>query len=139
MSTDSKDQLFLETVWSALPEDGWESAEALQEMAGMDDSTLQLGIDFLVRWGFAEMRWLPELQVRRKPGVVFPVNVIRLLRLMSAPESSIRRKPWLAERIACRVCGKRNFNFLGENQVECRGCSERQWFTIEISEMNAAS
>ena len=131
--------MYLEAVWSALPEDGWESAEALQEMASVDESTLQLEIDFLVRWGFAETRRLPELQVRRKPGVAFPVNVIRLLRLISAPKSSIHRKPWLAERIACRVCGKRNFNFLGENQVECVGCSERQWFTIEISEMNAAS
>lgn len=136
--------MFLEVVWSALPEGRWESAKALEEASGLDEGTLKRVVDFLVRWDFAEAKRFPELQVRRKTGVISPVEVVSLLRSVSkntnqpellVPTGRVR----LAERVACRACGSRSFSFVGENEVECTKCHERQWFAIETAEKNAAS
>lgn len=130
----------LDAVWTMLPEDEWQSLDDLQELAGLDENILGLAIGFLIRWDLAETRQLPELQVRRKQGINSPADTANLLQsILSQPETSIRRRPWLAERIACRACGYKDFNFIGENEVQCKGCSEKQWFTIELSEKNAAS
>ncbi|HKM50867.1 MAG TPA: hypothetical protein VJZ75_06785 [Candidatus Bathyarchaeia archaeon] len=62
-----------------------------------------------------------------------PVKVITLLRSIANQSPFKPSQLWLAERVACRECGGRNFNHLGENQVECTRCLEKQWYTIEIN------
>ncbi|MGA2784402.1 MAG: hypothetical protein ABSF09_06865 [Candidatus Bathyarchaeia archaeon] len=122
----------LEGVWEVLRNGQWESKRTLSWASGMDDTRLGRIIDFLERWHFTETRNAPDLQVRRKPGAISPVEVITLLRSIAKQSPWIRRRLRLAERVACRACGGRNFNFLGNNQVECPRCHEKQWYTIEI-------
>ncbi len=129
--------MFLEAVWSVLPEGKWESAKALEEASGLDEGTLKRIVDFLVRWDFVESRQFPELQVRRKAGTISPVEVVSLLRSVATgqpglliPTGGVR----LAERVACRACGGRTLSFLGENEVECAGCHEKQWYALEITD-----
>jgi hypothetical protein len=122
----------LEIVWSALSEARWESAETLRDILGVDEATLERVLVFLVRWDFAETRMSPDLQVRRKAGVISPVDVISLLRSASTQTIAMPGRWKLAERVACRKCGGRNFKYVGENQVECTKCHEEQWYAIEV-------
>lgn len=126
--------VFLETVWAALPEERWESAEALGRRSGVDADTLKRVLDFLVRWDFVETGRFPDLRIRRRAGALSPVEVVDLLRTVTSKQptplnQSSRTR--LAERVACRACGSRNFTFLSGNEVKCTRCNERQWFAIE--------
>lgn len=134
--------MFLEAVWSVLPEGRWESAKALEEASGLDEATLRRYVDFLVRWDFVETRHFLELQVRRKAGTISPVEVVSLLRSVTTSQPGLlipSGRVRLAERIACRACGNRTLSFLSENEVECTRCHERQWFAIEVGEKNPGS
>jgi len=106
----------------------------LEEASGLDEGTLKRVVDFLVRWEFVESKHFPELQIRRKAGTISPVEVVSLLRSVttSQPELLIPGgRGRLAERVACSACGGRSLRVIGENEVECNRCSERQWYTIE--------
>jgi hypothetical protein len=124
----------LDTVWAALPELEWTSAERIQATTGLDYDCLSHILDFLIRWQFVEARNDPELRIRRRFGTISPVDVVEDIRRFKAAESkaslSLRRVK-LVERVACRVCGERSFNFVGQNLVECQRCQERQWYAIE--------
>ena len=134
--------MFLETVWAALPEERWESAKALEKTSGVDEDTLKRVVDFLVRWDFVETARFPELRIKRKAGILSPVEVVGLLRTVtSTPPKPLKQneRTRLAERVACRACGNRNLTFIAENKVECAKCHERQWFAIERVENKSDS
>jgi hypothetical protein len=127
--------VFLEAVWSTLSEQQWQSAKQIEAASGVDERTLKRVVDFLVRWDFAEARPFPTLHVKRKAGALSPVDVVGVLRAV-APQAvtTPKRGRRLAERVSCRLCGNLNLKFLGENEVECTKCHERQWFAIDIPE-----
>ncbi len=134
--------VFLETVWAAVPEERWESAETLGRTSGVDADTLKRVVDFLVRWDFVETERFPELRIRRKAGALSPVEVVGLLRTVTSTQPTPLKqngRARLAERVACRTCGNRNLTFLTENEVECTKCHERQWFAIEKPEKDSDS
>ena len=125
--------LFLETVWSAIPELEWETPEAIKKTSGLDEGTLRQAVDFLVRWEFVEVKQYPGMQIRRKPGAVSPVEVVSVLRRIGevkppTPRGRVR----IATRVACWACGQSNLTLSGQNEVECKNCHEKQWFAIEI-------
>ena len=125
--------MFLEAVWSAIPELEWETPEALKKTSGLDEGTLKRTVDFLVRWEFVEVRQYPGLQIRRKPGAVSPVEIVSLLRSIGDPKPLTQNgRVRIATRVACRACGRRNLTFSGKNEVECATCHEKQWLTLEI-------
>jgi hypothetical protein len=125
----------LEDVWAALPEERWESVDVVARASGLTRDVVDRCISFLVRWDFVESEYFPHLRVRRRLGVVSPTAVIKLLRsLVGIQESSSGNSKVIAERIACRICGSRQFKARGPNQVECCRCSERQWFRIKANE-----
>lgn len=125
--------MFLETVWSAIPELEWETPEALKETSGLDEGTLRQTVDFLVRWEFVEVRQSPGLQIRRKPGALSPVEIVSALRSIGDPKSRTSSGRFrIATRVACRACGQRNLTLSGQNEVECATCHEKQWFALEI-------
>jgi len=124
--------MFLESVWSAIPELEWESQETLKQTSGLDEGTLKQTVEFLARWEFVEIRQYPDVQIRRKPGALSPVQTVTLLRSIDEPKSpepsdGVR----IATRIACRVCGCRNLTLTGHNEVECETCHEKQWFSLD--------
>jgi hypothetical protein len=126
------ESMTLEGVWKVLRDGRWESKRTLSSASGVDDARLGRIMNFLERWQFTETRNAPDLQIRRIPGMNSPVKVITLLRSL-ANQSPIKPGRFrLAERVNCRACGARNFNHLGENEVECTRCHEKQWYTIEI-------
>jgi len=132
--------VFLEVVWSALSEQRWQSAKELEAASGVDESTLMRIVDFLVRWDFVETRPFPSLHVKRRSGAISPVDVVDLLRAVTPQVTTIpKRGHRLAERVACRACGGRSLGVIGQNEVECTKCHERQWFAIEIPGSNAGS
>jgi len=92
--------MFLETVWSAIPELEWETPEALKKTSGLDEGTLKRTVDFLVRWEFVEVRQYPGTQIRRKPGALSPVEIASALRSIgdAKPQTTSGRV-----RIATRV------------------------------------
>ena len=128
--------VFLEVVWSALCENEWLSSSELKAASGADDNTLIHIVDFLVRWNFAEVRRSPSLHVRRRSGAISPTEVVGLLRTIDQTSQAIvanhRQSLRLAERVACRTCGSAGLRLVGENEVECARCRERQWYTIVI-------
>jgi hypothetical protein len=130
-------KLFLDGVWSALSEDRWLSASELKAVCGADENTLTRVVEFLARWDFAEVRRSPSLQVRRKPGVISPMDVVQVLQ---AAQENPQVKPSaanavfrLAERVACRACAGTSLRAVGGNEVECTTCGERQWFAIKMN------
>jgi ribosomal protein S27E len=124
------ESMVLERVWDILRNDLWENDRQLMKASGLDDATLGRVINFLDRWGFVETRRTPNLLVRRKPGVISPVETINLLRsIKNNMVASTRDR--VAERVACRVCGCRDLSIVGINEVECTRCHEKQWRTIE--------
>jgi len=126
----------LEVVWAILPEGRWKSAEALGKALRLRERALRHVVEFLVRWGFVETRRLPsELQVRRRPGAVSPMDVASLISSAIHQVGSIDYggHRTVAERVACRVCRGRNFNFVGQNEVECASCHEKQWYRISLA------
>ena len=126
--------MFLEAVWSAIPELEWQTPEGLGKTSGLDPGTLKQAVEFLVRWEFVEVKLDPELQVRRKAGAVSPVEIASLLRSVSETETATPSSRVLAIRIACRACAGRTFSLIGPNEVQCANCHEKQWHTIEIDE-----
>ncbi len=129
--------MFLEAVWSAIPELEWETPETLKKTSGLDEGTLRRTVDFLVRWEFVEVRQYPGLQIRRKPGAVSPVEIVSLLRSIGDEESPTPSgRVRIATRVACRTCGHRKLTLSGHNEVECATCHEKQWFALEIDKAN---
>jgi hypothetical protein len=131
--------VLLGAVWSRLAEGKWASELALKETSGLSDELLGRVINFLSNWNFVEIRKSPDLEVRRKAGVMSPLLVIDLLRGLvgSSPGPTHDQKHRrLAERIACRSCGSSSLRRIGRNEVECSRCSERQWFAIELDKTN---
>ena len=125
--------MFLESVWSAIPELDWESQETLKQTSGLDEGTLKRTVDFLARWQFVEIRQYPDLQIRRKPGALSPVEIARVLRSVRDPKSpTASGRVRIATRVACRACGCRTLTLSGQNEVECGTCHEKQWFALEI-------
>jgi hypothetical protein len=127
----------LRTVWGVLENGGWVCKEALSEATRVDDGMLSRIIHFLDRWDFVETR---NTLVRRKPGAISPVETLDLLRAFSGESkhpSVPRTHHRLAERVACRVCGKEELNFIGQNEVECAECHEKQWFALERRPLTA--
>jgi hypothetical protein len=136
MRNEAVNGVFLDVMWSALCENEWLSSSELKAVSGADDNTLMRIVDFLVRWNFAEVRRSPSLHVRRKTGVISPTEVVGILRTINQTSQAIvtnHRHPLrLAERVACRACGNTGLHLVGENEVECARCYERQWYTIMI-------
>jgi hypothetical protein len=136
MRNEAVNQVFLEVVWSALCKNEWLSSSELKAASGADDKTLTRIVDFLVRWNFAEVRRSPSLHVRRKSGAISPTEVVGLLRTINETSQAIpvdlKRAFRFAERVACRICGGRGLSLIGENEVECVKCHERQWYAIVV-------
>jgi hypothetical protein len=136
MRNEAVNGMLLEVVWSALCENEWLSSNELKAASGADDTTLMRIVDFLVRWNFAEVRRSPSFQVRRRSNTISPSQVVGLLRTITGTSQAIvrdrERMFRLAERVACRTCGGTRLHVVGQNQVECTKCHERQWHTIEI-------
>jgi hypothetical protein len=129
--------VFIELVWSALCEDQWLSVNELKAVSGADENTLIRIVDFLSRWNFVEVRRSPKVLVRRRTGVISPTQVVGLLRAIGGTSETATvtiptRGSRLAERVACQLCGGRSFRVVGENEVECTGCHEEQWYAIDI-------
>ena len=125
----------LEVVWSRLPERRWRPLKELEESTGADLGKLMRIIDFLVCWEFAELRHSPDPQVRRRPGVLPPIDVVEIIDVgLDGALTVWKRSDRVAERVACRVCGWKRLRRIGVNEVECVKCHERQWYSIEIRE-----
>jgi hypothetical protein len=123
----------LEVVWSSLSERRWRPFRELEKSVSPDAVRLMHIIDFLVFWEFAEARYSPALEVRRKPGALPPVDVVELLGVSKDGALTARKRGFrLAERVACRLCGWKTLQRVGLNEVECVRCHERQWYTIEV-------
>ena len=120
----------LQAVWLALRDEGWVSKQSLREASGLDDNTLNRIINFLDRWDFVEVQRSPELLIRRKSGGISPQETFDLL-IGMATASPLTMRPKLAERVACRLCNGRELRFVGENEVVCNHCHEKQWYAIE--------
>lgn len=76
----------VETVWAALPEERWESIEALAVTSGVRGAALKRIVGFLMRWNFVETGIFPEFRIRRKIGALSPIKVVSLLRTLPVPE-----------------------------------------------------
>ena len=125
----------LEIVWSKLSERRWRPLKELEVCTGADSGRLMRIIDFLVSWEFAEVRHSSNLQIRRRRGILPPVDVVELLDVGFDGALTARKRNFrVAERVACRVCGFQKLRRVGVNEVECVKCHERQWNSIEISE-----
>jgi len=125
----------LEVVWSKLSERRWRALGNLMESTGAEAGKLMRIIDFLVCWEFAEVRHSPNLEIRRKPGNLPPVDVIEILDVgLEGALTARKRSVRLAERISCRICGCRQFLRVDVNEVECLKCQDRQWYSIEVSD-----
>jgi hypothetical protein len=127
--------LILESVWETLQNGKWESKVELKRASGADDDTLTQIINFLDRWQFIDMKRTPELLVRRKSGVISPIETLQILSSIG-PETEVSQKPpnVIAERVACRRCGGRQLTPIEKNELECDMCHEKQWYTVEGAE-----
>jgi hypothetical protein len=127
--------LSIDTVWEAIPELEWATPERIREASGVDKQRVNAILNFLIHWKFVDESKDPKFSVRRRAGIMPPTAAFAALRTFIDAEKSLETSPRqasFAERVACRACGERSFNFLEQNLVECRRCHERQWFTIEI-------
>ena len=124
--------MLIESLWSSLTET-WQSIDALRTQSNLDEETFGKVFKFLGKWGFIEIRGLPKLSVRRRPGVISPLLTVQLLRsVTNQPTTKPEADRVIAERISCRNCGSKILRFIDRNQVECSRCSEHQWYTIEL-------
>jgi len=123
--------LTLESVWETLREDEWESETELKIAAGLDDDALAQVIKFLDHWRFVETKRTPELFVRRKSGVISPIETFQILSSIT-PETPVPSEHnIIAERVACCNCGGLQFTSVGNNELECVTCHEKQWRTLQ--------
>jgi hypothetical protein len=125
--------LLLELVWSVLPEGKWESTQTLSDACGLNEDTIKRVVNFLLHWNFAEARIFPDLRVRRRTGAMDPVATVKILHSLALIENEptpTQAIHVLAERMTCRVCASRSFRQVGDNEVECTTCRERQWLTL---------
>ena len=129
----------LDAIWRSLPNAGWVATENIRKAAGLDEDRFNATLNFLIRWRFVETKTKPEFSVRRKAGVISPMDVVGVLRTFTDAETGSasgfevsERRYAVAERVACRLCGNRDFHFLEQNLVECRRCHDRQWYRIEL-------
>jgi len=131
--------MLIEGLWSSLTET-WQFIEDLRTQSGLDEETFRKVFNFLGKWGFIEIRGLPKLSVRRRPGVISPLLTVQLLRsLTDQPTTKPKANPLIAQRISCRNCGSKNLRLIDQNQVECSRCSERQWYAIELGDFRRLS
>jgi hypothetical protein len=127
--------VLIEGLWSSLTE-SWQFIDDLKTQSRLDEETFRKVFNFLGKWGFIEIRGLPRLSVRRRPGTISPILTVQLLRtLTNQPEPSRKTNHVVAQRISCRSCGSKNLRLLDQNQVECTRCSEKQWYAIETSNL----
>ena len=125
-------ELTLEGVWEVLENGQWESKTELGAASGVDDNALNSMINFLDRWNFIEVRREPELQVRRRPSALSPLEVIQILHsIANQPTATPRIGQTIAERVACCSCGGRQLELTGGNEVKCTKCHEKQWYKLE--------
>jgi len=125
--------MLIESLWSSLT-DTWQFIDDLRTKSDLDEETFRKVFNFLGKWGFIEIRGLPKVCVRRRPGVISPLLTVQLLRtLTNQPEPKPKTNHVIAERISCRNCGSKNLRLIHQNQVECTKCSEKQWYAIEIA------
>jgi hypothetical protein len=125
----------LDAIWGSLPDVGWVATENIREATGLDEDRFNVFLNFLIRWKFVEAKTEPEYCVRRKTGVVSPMDVVQVLRTFTDAETGFQvseERFRVAERVACRLCGHRDFRFLEQNLVECQRCHERQWYRLEF-------
>jgi hypothetical protein len=121
----------LEGVWEVLKDGRWESKTKLEAASGVDENTLNSMINFLDRWNFIEVRRDPELQVRRRPSALSPLEVIQILHSIADDPPVARTGQTIAERVACRSCGGKQLRVIGRNEVKCTRCHEKQWYKLE--------
>jgi hypothetical protein len=126
--------LTLESIWQSLEDGEWKSKAALKQVSGADELTLSRIIDLLKRWSFVDIIPSPELLVRRKPGSISPLEILETLHRLEDQTLPTTIRPRVAERVACRICGSRELNPVGVNQVECNHCHERQWYILSLQE-----
>jgi len=122
--------VLIETLWSSLTE-SWQFIDDVRTQSNLDEETFKKVFNFLGKWGFIEVRGLPRLSARRRPGTISPLLTVQLLRSVtdqSAPEP--KADGVIAQRIYCRNCGSEKLRFVDGNKVECSRCSERQWYAI---------
>ena len=121
----------LESVWESLECERWKTKLELEATSGIDDDTFTQILSFLDRWGFVEIQRNEELLVRRRSSTISPIETFHLLGSIAkeplAPPNTCR----VAERVACRACGAPLLNFIGNNEVECVVCHEKQWYALE--------
>lgn len=122
----------LEAIWEVLENGAWTSKRNLQESTGIDEDTLHRAINFLDRWNFIEIQRSPELLLRRKPGIISPLQTFDLLRAVTTSDLADSNRRRLAQRVACRVCGGHDLAPIDKNEVECTQCHEKQWYSLEI-------
>ena len=121
----------LEHVWGLLKDEEWASKAELEAASGLDENTLNLMINFLNRWNFIDARRGPELQVRRRPTAISPIETFQLLSTITTQPATPPTTRRIAERVACRSCGGRQLNPIGQNEVECITCREKQWYVLQ--------
>jgi hypothetical protein len=113
----------------------WATPERIHETSGVDEQRIDAILNFLIRWKFVDESGDSKFSVRRRAGVMSPTSAFVGLRTLIEANMNLGSSPrqaCLAERVACRACGGRNFNFLKHNLIECGQCGERQWYTIRI-------
>jgi len=131
--------MLIESLWSSLTE-SWQFIDDLKTHSDLDEETFGKVFNFLGKWGFIEIRGLPKLSVRRRPGVISPLVTVQLLRsVTNRPATKPEADHVIAQRISCRNCGSKNLHFIDGNQVECSRCSEHQWYAISLGDSKGLS
>jgi len=123
--------VLLDALWKTLENGKWKTLAALKEATGVDSRVIDATVSFLSRWDFIEIERSPELQIRRKPDTISPTETLNLLQELAHEPTTQTLEHTLAERVACRVCNGHNLLPAGRNLVECEGCHEKQWATLE--------
>ena len=51
------------------------------------------------------------------------------------PRLLSEERQWLAVRVACMICGARDLEIIGSNQVTCSKCHEKQSFFLDLNQV----
>ena len=122
----------LDSVWEALKDGRWESKTELGAASGVDEDALTRIINFLHSWNLVDVQGTREVLVRRKLNAISPIVTFQFLR--SIEERTDQRVRLIAERVAYRSCGARQLTLIGQNEVECCACGEKQWKAMALPE-----